>query len=249
MLSNRTGRWTAAAALLCVVLLAASWFLLISPRRDRVEGLPAPVPSADSEARQAQQQTAQLKAEFGDLAKKKADLAKIKRQLTPKAAMSQFVNDLAAHAASSGVLMTQLTVGVPALDGITSGTGGSTALAPAGSVVAIPITVTATGDYFESVLFVKDIQTQLTRVFLAKSVAVSNGSANTSVPAVTSTATPTVTATATATATATPTPTATTTASTSTLTMNGSVFVLVDSATTLRQIEKDAKSGAAAAAG
>ena len=52
MLTNRTSRWSIGATLLCIALLAASWFLLISPRRADASAVREQVVQSDAQADQ-----------------------------------------------------------------------------------------------------------------------------------------------------------------------------------------------------
>ncbi len=234
MLSNRTTQWTLGAAVLCVAILAGSWFMLIAPRRAHAADLRNQAVAAAGEVQLAQTKTAQLRNEFADLPKQKAELAAIKAQLTPKADMSTLVTDLQRQASAAGVALNSIVPGSPVVVGAASGSATSATLAAAGSVVSIPLTLTATGDYFEDSLFTKYLQTKLTRAFLVNNVSTAASQSTTSTPTATSTATPTVTATTSTTST-------TTGSSGVSLSVTGSVFVLLDSTSTLGQVAKDAQ--------
>ena len=39
MLTTRTARWSAVTGLVCVVVLVATWFVLVSPRRSQAAGI------------------------------------------------------------------------------------------------------------------------------------------------------------------------------------------------------------------
>ncbi len=245
MLANRTGRWSIGAALICVLLLAASWFLLISPRRADAADVRTQVTATDNQAGDLRIKLAQLKAEFADLPAQKAKLKAIKQQLPPTADIPAFVRSMQSIAAQSGVSLDSITPGAPALLG---NTPGNTASGP-GSLVGIPMTITISGEYFETVLFLKQVQTKLQRSYLINGLALTPNediATATAAPTVAPTATAIATASPGSTATATPTPVVTAapavTDDTSgtlinvTVNVSGSIFVLLDGTSTLDEV-------------
>jgi Tfp pilus assembly protein PilO len=244
MLANRTSRWSIGAALLCIALLAASWFLLISPRRADATTIRGQAVTADAQAASLQQTITELKAEFADLPKQKTKLKAIKQQLPPKADIPAFVRQLQSLAAQAGVSLQSIVPGQPALAvaaGATTTTTTSTASGP-GSLVTIPLTLEVSGDYFEASLFVKNLQTKIQRSYLISGFAVVPA------PTVNTTATATATPVASASDAATATPVASAAAAavspnldSVTMTLNGSLFVLLDGTSTLDDVAADAK--------
>lgn len=243
MLANRTSRWSIGAALLCVVLLAVSWFLLISPRRADASAVRTQAVQADSQADALQVKLAELKAEFADLPKQKEKLKAIKLQLPPNADIPGFVRQLQSLAAESGVSLDSVTPSAPVV--VAAGATTSTAAGP-GTVVSIPMGLVVTGDYFEASLFIKSLQTKISRSYLLTGIgaapAPESAVAVTAEPVVTSTAAPT-TAETTAPAVA----AAPINLDRVTLTLTGGLFVLMDDTTTLDDVAKDAAAAAKAA--
>jgi type IV pilus assembly protein PilO len=246
MLANRTTRWSLGAALLCVLLLALSWFMLISPRRADADSIRGQAAQADLQVSQLQVKIAQLKSEFADLPKQRAELATIKAQLPPTADIPAFVRTLQSLAAQTGVSLDALSPGTPAVVSATSAAGtAASGTAGAGSLVSIPVGLTISGDYFEAALFLKNLQTKTQRSYLISSLALTPATAATD-SATAATPTPTATGSAGATAvTATPTVTATPESLTNvSVAVNGSLFVLLDGTSTLDQVKKDTKAAA-----
>ena len=249
MLTSRTSRWSLGTALLCIILLVASWFLLISPRRADASAVRGQVTQADSQAAQLQMQIAQLKAEFAGLPKRRAELTAIKKQLPPKADIPTLVRDLQNLAAQTGVSLDSIAPGAPTV--LTATGVAAPTTAAAGSVVGVPMAITVTGDYFEASLFIKYLQTKLPRSYLISGLAVTPAdvtaatTANTA-PTATGTATPTVTAT-TAPAVETATSTGPVGLSVVQLGIEGSIFVLLDGTSTLEDVKKEAEAAADAA--
>ncbi len=196
MLQTKTARWSALTALACVALLGIAWVLLLSPRRAEAADIRDQAEAARSANDALQLQVAQLKAQFAELPKNKAELATIHTQMPVKAAMPELVRAVDAAAAASGVTLTALTPAgatalatapaaapSPAASSAAGSTGGTAAAAPAAPaagglrVVAIPVTIVVQGDYFQNVLFLKKLQTEMPRVFAVNSLQMVVGAA------------------------------------------------------------------------
>jgi Tfp pilus assembly protein PilO len=243
MLANRTNRWSIGAALLCIVLLTASWFLLISPRRADALDVRGQAAQADSQAAMLQAQIASLKVQFADLPKQKAELKAIKAQLPPGGDVPGFVRDLQTVATQTGVSLDSIIPSTPTV--IAPAGAAAPTTSGAGSLVGVPVSIVVTGEYFEVTLFVKYLQTKIARSYLITGLAAA--------PAPEVVATPTATPVPTATATAAPTAAVVTAAPAPnldrvTLSLTGSVFVLLDGTVTLDDVTREAKAAAAAGA-
>jgi len=224
MLSTRTARWSALTALLCVMLMAAAWLLLIQPRREEAAQVRQKTEETRARNDALELKVAQLRAQFVELPKKEAELAQIYAQMPAKAAMPELVRAIDTAAASSGVTLQSLTPSVanvaaapqapaPAPSGGTGGTGstgtgsgasgsgtsgtgtsgtgtsgsgtsgapGSAAAATSGlRVVEIPVTLVVQGDYFQTVLFLKKVQTEMPRAFLVNGLQLATAETSTS---------------------------------------------------------------------
>ncbi len=238
MLANRTSRWSIGAALICIALLAVSWFLLIIPRRADASDVRDQAAQADSQAATLQIKIARLKVQFADLPKQKAELAAITKQLPPGADVPSLVRDLQGLATQAGVSLDSITPGLPAV--LSPGDPAVATTAAAGSVVSLPMNLQVSGDYFEAALFVKYLQTKIVRSYLITGLNASPDSkTDTSatanpIPTTTPSAVPTTAATA---------PVSPNLDRVS-LTITGSVFVLLDGTVTLDDVTKAAKAAA-----
>jgi type IV pilus assembly PilO-like protein len=239
MFDSRTGRWSLGTALLCVVLLAATWFLLISPRRAEASDLGEQAAAASNEALMLQQQLARLKEQYAGLAEEKARLKAIQAQLPPDADVAALLRDLQDLATTAGVSLDSIAPGLPAVLGADGSTGPSAgATAGAGSVVRVPLEITVSGQYFEDSLYLKYLQTRMTRSILISGLTTAPSST-----AGTTSTSPTATP-----STAQPAATGTTTASQDlTLTISASVFVLLDGSSSLEDVKAEAKKAAVSA--
>jgi Tfp pilus assembly protein PilO len=183
MLSSKSSRWIAGTCVACLVVATASWFLLIGPRRSHAAQLRDQSQSVHSANDTLRLQIAQLKAQFAALPGKRAELAKVQRQLPPTAAMPALVRSLNGIADTTGVSLDSITPGAAVLASAAGGAasagapaGATGAAAPSGSTVIIPVSVAVTGDYFAATLFMKQLQTQLRRALLVTGISVGQNS-------------------------------------------------------------------------
>jgi Tfp pilus assembly protein PilO len=224
MLATRTSRWSAVTAAICLLILVATWFLLVSPKRADVTRINEERVSAEDANLGLERRIADLRKQYGELEARRAELAGIRAQLPPSADVPDLVRNLSTLASDAGVELLSVAPGAPRVldEGLPS-------------VAGIPVTVEASGGYTEDTLFLKYLQTRLNRVFLITNVSVSRGevAAATTSPTATGTATSTATPTASATSTSTPTATATATASPTatsndfSLSITGEVYALL----------------------
>jgi len=182
MLSTKNSRWIAGTCAACVAVTAVSWFLLISPRRSHAADLRDQTQSVASANDTLRLQIAQLKAQFADLPKQKAELVTVQQELPPTAAMPTLVRSLNGIADSTGVNLDSVTpgtavyasaAGTPGASGAAGTPGAAGSGGAAGSVITLPVSVAVTGDYFAATLFMKQLQTKLRRAFLVTGITVS----------------------------------------------------------------------------
>jgi Tfp pilus assembly protein PilO len=174
VLASRTAKWSAGAALACVVVLAATWFLLISPRRAQVAETRDQQVAAQQANDVLRAKVAQLKAQFAELPQTKAELARLHQQLTPTADMPALVRTISDLSTAAGTSLTNITPGVASALGAASGTAGSApaaggsgaSAADAKGVVSIPMSIVVNGDYYQVVGFVRLLQTQMSRALV-----------------------------------------------------------------------------------
>jgi Tfp pilus assembly protein PilO len=177
MLRTRTTRWTVGTAALCLLLLAASWFLLVGPRMSDAADLGDRKQTVEDQNQQLQIRIDELKAQATQLTTYRTQLASVLRQLPPDAGMPQLVRDLNALSTAAGVSLDTLTPGsgtvLPASAVAASSGAGGTKVT---GVVQIPVTLVVHGDYYQAVAFLQKLQTQLPRAFLVNGVQVAQSS-------------------------------------------------------------------------
>lgn len=134
MLQTRTTRWAAAAAALCVLLLVATWFLLVSPRRAHKDEVVATRVQAEDTNVRTRSEIAQLVEQARTLPNRQADLSALQEQMPPATNMPRMVRDLDRLATASGVVLNEITPGSAIV--VDGGTASATAGAPAAGAAA-----------------------------------------------------------------------------------------------------------------
>ncbi len=188
--------WAVGTAALCAVVLVAAWMFFISPRRAQAAELRVQTTDVMASNTVLRARIAQLKEQAKNLPQQEAKLALLESQMTPVTDVAQLIRDLNGLAVDSGLDMAtfspsapvevpvggaQTTAPAPAAAPSASASNGqatpapaasSTPVAPAVTLYAMPIHITAVGDYFEASLFLKKLQTQLTRLMLIGTVGI-----------------------------------------------------------------------------
>src|SRR5687768_14666229 len=108
-----TRKWSALAVLLVAAVFAASWFLLIAPKRSDAADFRSQAVEQDAANERLVQQLEVLKAQAADLPKQEAFLAQIRRQLPDNPALPALIRNLTTAANKSGVDLTSLAPAVP----------------------------------------------------------------------------------------------------------------------------------------
>jgi Tfp pilus assembly protein PilO len=211
-----TRRWSLLTAVLIVGILAASWFLLVSPKRSEASDLRSQATKQLASNDALVQKLNELKAQSLDLPKQKAQMALMRKQLPDNPALPTLIRDLTAAGKKVGVQVLSMKPGLPvpvlvaapvpvAAAATTSGTDTSgTAAADSGAAPApvapsapvaaplymAPIALEITGSYFEIEQFINKLE-GMQRSFLLSGFTLKAGAAPTAGSATTSTTTST----------------------------------------------------------
>ncbi|GAC1610051.1 MAG: hypothetical protein NVS3B26_14720 [Mycobacteriales bacterium] len=156
------------AVLGCLVVLAAGWFLLVSPKRSDAAALRAQAVSQVSANTQLENQLRILKAQAKDLPKQQAKLASVAAKIPDNPALPSMIRALTTAAMSAGVELVTVTPGQPTAPAAGAATlvrpGSSVgAVAPvasgsAGQLAQIPLTLNVAGGYFQVEQFVSNLE-------------------------------------------------------------------------------------------
>lgn len=175
-----TRKWSFLAAVLVLAILAAGWFLLVSPKRSEAAALAKrTVREEDANARLLQQ-LAVLKAQQADLPEQRAQLAVMRKQIPNNPALPTLIRDLTAAGRKAGVSIDTMAPAVPVAvvvpvtapvattseDSTSTGTTGTSessdatvATTPAPpALFQVPLTLDVSGSYFELEQYVNKLE-------------------------------------------------------------------------------------------
>src|SRR4051812_40266536 len=150
----------------CLVVLAAGWFLLVSPKRSSAAELRTQSAASvrDNQTLEAKLQV--LKAQARDLPKQQAKLAAVAAKIPDNPALPAMVRALTTASQSAGVELVSMTPGTPA--GVAAAPAATTTTstvkrpapgaASAGQLASIPLTLSVVGGYFQIQQFVSNLE-------------------------------------------------------------------------------------------
>ena len=176
-----TRKWSALAAVLVVAIFAASWFLLISPKRGDAADLRGKAAAKSEENARLAEQITMLQEQQKDLPTQQAQLAAMRTQIPTNPALPSLIRDLTAAGKKAGVSIDSMaptlpvaivaapgtTLVAPTTTGAASGSTGSTAgkkapahaPVPASTLFKVPLSLSVTGSYFELEHFISKLET------------------------------------------------------------------------------------------
>ena len=191
-----------------LVILAAGWFLLISPKKGEATDLQAQVATQVSANAVLETQLQVLRAQAKELPKKQAELARVAAKVPDNPSLPALMRAITAASTSAGVEFVSVTPGPPAalvavvpVAPVAPAAGtpadpaaaapaapvapGAPAAPAAGTLAAIPLTLNVVGDYFEIEQFMANLE-NLPRALRVSNLTLAPGgspTAGTSAPA------------------------------------------------------------------
>ena len=146
---DKLKQWIVLTVVGCMAVLAAGWFLLISPKKAEAADLVAQTASQEATNDGLRTQLEVLKAQAKDLPKKQAELARVQAKIPDDPALPTLIRALTGAAADAGVELVSVTPGAPvaaeAVPGTTGPEGAAGAGAGAGCAAAGATGVAPTG--------------------------------------------------------------------------------------------------------
>ncbi|GIG20374.1 hypothetical protein Cch01nite_10980 [Cellulomonas chitinilytica] len=194
MVGAKKSTWVGGAVFVALVILAAAWFLAISPKMSSASDVRDQAEQTRQQNELLQMQVAKLKAEFEKLPEYKTELAALQTQIPTDVQLSEFLRQLDQIAVAHSVTITTLSPAAPTAvaaavaeapapapadgsteaapaDGAADDAAGATvndvaaALVPPG-FTAIPVSITVLGSYDNTTGFLYDLQNVTPRLFL-----------------------------------------------------------------------------------
>jgi hypothetical protein len=166
--------WLGGGALVALLIVVVSWFMVISPELSAAAALRTQATDADLQNSVTQGKVAKLRLQAEHLGELTTSLASALEALPTSSGLPAFTRQLSAQGTLSHVDVTSIVIGSISsvnADGATGTTPTTTTPAPtatapanagstsAGSVYAIPVTVISSGSLTHELAFLKAIQT------------------------------------------------------------------------------------------
>lgn len=179
-------QWTVLTALGVVGVLAAGWFLMVSPQRSHASDLRTQAASEQQATAGLQSQVNQLKQQQKGETAQQRELAKIAAQIPDNPMLPALIRELSSAAHQAGVSLdslspsqpTAVAAAAPAPAPVASGTGVTAAPAVAAPLDAIPVVITVTGSYFNIETFMRQLE-HLTRALKTSGLTIGPSSGGT----------------------------------------------------------------------
>ncbi|NAZ74899.1 type 4a pilus biogenesis protein PilO [Kineococcus sp. T13] len=173
MTQNKNTVWIAGTGVLAVLVLLATYFLLIAPKRAEAADLATQRLQAQQDNEVLEQETALLEAQFATLDERRAEIAAITAELPAEAQTQQLLRQVETFATASGVTLLSVAPGAPVLHGADA--TGAAADTSGAVVVDLPITLTTEGTFAGTELFLKQLQADMGRFLLVDDLSLANG--------------------------------------------------------------------------
>ena len=164
-------QWMMLTALGVVGIMAAGWFLLVSPQKAHAKDLQTQAAAQQASTAQAQGQVNQLKQQQKDEPAQQAKLNKIATQIPDNPELPVLIRELSAAAHKTGVSLVSLAPSQPSAVAAAAATSGGAAPS---ALAQIPITVQVTGSYFNIESFFRSVE-HLDRAMLVSGFSMTPG--------------------------------------------------------------------------
>ncbi|TAL24988.1 MAG: hypothetical protein EPN99_02135 [Frankiales bacterium] len=173
---DKLKQWVALTLVGCLGIMAAGWFLMVSPKRSEAAEVRAAAIAQESTNQGLRTKLEVLKAQAKDLPKKQADLARVAAKIPSDPGLPALIRALTAASTSAGVELVSVTPGPPAAVAAPVATqpvatpaaapAGQPAASPAaaapaasvGTLAAIPVAINVVGGYFEVSQFLANLE-------------------------------------------------------------------------------------------
>ena len=156
----------------CLLVLAAGWFVLVSPKRGEAAELRTAAETQVSANAALETKLAVLKAQAKNLPKQQAKLAAVAAKIPDNPALPALIRALTAAAGSAGVELVTVSPGPVGLVGAAPAAAAAAPVAPgatkpaasaatgsaAGTLAQIPLSLTVAGGYFQVEQFVANLE-------------------------------------------------------------------------------------------
>ena len=169
---DKLKQWVTMTVLASLVILAAGWFLLVSPKKDEAAALRAQTAEQVAANAVLETQLQVLRAQAKDLPKKQAELAAVSAKIPDNPSLPALIRALTEASTSAGVDFVSVTPGPPVVPvaapvqpkaaepatAQAAPTAPPPAAGPAGALATIPVGIKVVGDYFDIAQFTANLE-------------------------------------------------------------------------------------------
>jgi Tfp pilus assembly protein PilO len=161
---SKTRLWLFLTVPAVLLVLAAGWFAVVSPKRADAAALREQTAGIESNINSLRLTLADLKRKQAELPAQQAALATLQRKIPDQPQLPPLQRAITDHAESAGVALVTTAPGTPVLLGNAAGTASTPnatpsasagAATPAEGIFVVPMTVVVTGEYSEMQRFLK----------------------------------------------------------------------------------------------
>ncbi len=174
---DKLTQWVSLTVVGCLAIVAAGWFLLISPKKADAEALRTQADERVAANGVLETQLTLLRAQAKELPKKQADLARVAAQIPDNPSLPALIRSVTAASTAAGVELVSITPSAPvapvvaapvtkapAAESPAAAQTTPTAAAPAasgaaGTLTTIPLTLNAVGDYYDIAQLMANLET------------------------------------------------------------------------------------------
>lgn len=203
---DKIKQWVALTVVGCLGIMAAGWFLLVSPKKAEAADVREQAAAQEATNQGLRTKLDVLKAQAKDLPKKQADLARVAAKIPGDPGLPALIRALTAASTSAGVELVSVTPSAPApVVAVAAAAGAAPVAAPAapaaaapvaapaaaapttaGALAAIPVAINVVGGYFEVSQFLANLE-NLPRAFRVTNLTLAPGASPTDKAKATST--------------------------------------------------------------
>lgn len=174
---DKLKQWVTLTGVLALGIVAVSWFLLVSPKRDEAAEVRAQAAQQVSANAMLRTQIEVLKAQAKELPREQASLAAVAAKIPDNPALPGLVRSLLEISGTADVELVSITPGAPVVEAAAVGgalggpvqpangqmspvppTAGAPSAPAAGQLASIPVSIDVAGSYFEVAQFVAALE-------------------------------------------------------------------------------------------
>ena len=171
---TRIRQWSLGTTALFVLILVASWFLLVSPKKSEATDIQTQTQTQLEQNDQLRSKLVTLQQQSTKLADQQARLAAIRQHLPATLALATFIRTTSAAATGANVTLDSLAPSEPAPVTPATPVGQPAVTTPSTGLMVVRVDVKSTGSYYDIERFLNKLESQQ-RSFLVTGFSITSG--------------------------------------------------------------------------